>query len=171
MKVYNLSCPLSHRFEGWFASEEDFNTQKEKSMLCCPICDSVEITRLPSAPYVASTRTKSESVNLPAVREESNSQTANLHGLNDALRLTTDQRQEFQAKMQETMLNVVRDIMSKTEDVGESFPEEARKIHYQEAPERSIRGVATADQAAELIEEGIEVFSLPVTTALKNTLQ
>ena len=120
---------------------------------------------------LASARAKSDNAHLPVVQEEVSAQAANLQGLNDALRLTTEQRQEFQAKMQETMLHVVRDIMSKTEDVGESFPEEARKIHYQEAPERSIRGVATPDQAAELIEEGIEVFSLPVTTGLKNTLQ
>ena len=104
---------------------------------------------------------------LPTVRQNP----ANLTGLNDALKLTTDQRQEFQEKMQSTMLKVMREIMTKTEDVGESFPEEARKIHYQEVPERSIRGVATADEAAELLEEGIEVFSLPMTTAIKSTLQ
>lgn len=170
MKVYNLTCPLNHRFEGWFSSAEDYETQQSKSMLCCPVCDSVEITRLPSAPYVASKSSNAvvrEESKLPAVREN----TANLQGLNDALKLTADQRQEFQEKMQSTMLNVMRDIMTKTEDVGESFPEEARKIHYQEVPERSIRGVATADEAAELIEEGIEVFSLPMTTAIKSTLQ
>jgi hypothetical protein len=104
---------------------------------------------------------------LPAVREN----TANLQGLNDALKLTSEQRQEFQEKMQSTMLKVMRDIMTKTEDVGDSFPEEARKIHYQEVPERSIRGVATADEAAELIDEGIEVFSLPMTASIKSTLQ
>ncbi len=169
MKVYNLTCPLNHRFEGWFSSAQDYETQQEKSMLCCPVCDSVEITRLPSAPYVATKSSSAvvESTTLPAVREN----TANIQGLNDALKLTTEQRQEFQEKMQSTMLNVMREIMTKTEDVGDSFPEEARKIHYQEVPERSIRGVATADEAAELIEEGIEVFSLPMTTAIKSTLQ
>lgn len=171
MKVYNLACPLSHRFEGWFASEADFIGQQEKSMLSCPVCDSTEITRLPSAPYLG-TRSSKEGDHLPAVVEgQSVPNVANLTGLNDALRLTPEQRNEFQEKMQSTMLKVVREIMTKTEDVGESFPEEARKIHYQEAPERSIRGVATPDQAAELIEEGIEVFSLPMTSALKSTLQ
>lgn len=172
MKVYNLACPLSHRFEGWFASEADFIGQQEKSMLSCPVCDSAEITRLPSAPYLGTRSLKDEGHQLPAVVEaQNNPNTANLTGLNDALRLTPEQRNEFQEKMQSTMLKVVREIMTKTEDVGESFPEEARKIHYQEAPERSIRGVATPDQAAELIEEGIEVFSLPMTSALKSTLQ
>jgi hypothetical protein len=178
MKVYNLACPLSHRFEGWFASEADFIGQQEKSMLSCPVCDSTEITRLPSAPYLG-VRSSKEVSQLPALVEggaakghdAGNPNLANLTGLNDALKLTPEQRNEFQEKMQSTMLKVVREIMTKTEDVGDSFPEEARKIHYQEAPERSIRGVATPDQAAELIEEGIEVFSLPMTTALKSTLQ
>ena len=53
MKVYNLACPLSHRFEGWFASEEDCLAQQDKGMLACPICDSTEITRMPSAPHIA----------------------------------------------------------------------------------------------------------------------
>lgn len=170
MKVYNLTCPLNHRFEGWFASEADFSDQQDKAMLSCPVCDSVEITRLPSAPYLGSSRTSlKEAANLPEVAPAAS--LANLTGLNDALKLSPEQRQDFQEKMQSTMLKVVREIMSKTEDVGEAFPEEARKIHYQEAPERSIRGIATPDQAAELLEEGIEVFSLPMTSALKSTLQ
>ena len=53
MKVYNLACPLSHRFEGWFASEEDCLAQQDKGMLACPICDSTEISRMPSAPHIA----------------------------------------------------------------------------------------------------------------------
>jgi len=53
MKVYNLACPLDHRFEGWFASEEDCLAQQEKGMLACPLCDSVEISRMPSAPHIA----------------------------------------------------------------------------------------------------------------------
>lgn len=55
--------------------------------------------------------------------------------------------------------------------MGHDFAEEARKIHYREAPERSIRGHATADETAELREEGIEVVSLPIFPALKDTLQ
>ena len=173
MKVYNLVCPLSHRFEGWFASETEFLSQQEKEMLSCPVCDSVEIIRLPSAPYLSSVKSSNKGIVNPEIeaKELPANVSANIRGLNDALRLTPEQRHEFQEKMQSTMLKVVRDMMSKTEDVGDSFPEEARKIHYKESPERSIRGVATQDQAAELIDEGIEVFSLPMTSALKSTLQ
>ena len=60
MKVYNLACPLDHRFEGWFASEEDCLAQQDKGMLACPICDSTEITRMPSAPHIAKSSTSKE---------------------------------------------------------------------------------------------------------------
>jgi hypothetical protein len=68
-------------------------------------------------------------------------------------------------------MQAMRDIINKTEDVGDNFAEEARKIHYQEAPERSIRGQATSDETAELREEGIEVVALPLLPVLKDTLQ
>jgi hypothetical protein len=90
---------------------------------------------------------------------------------NDAMHLSPSQKIVFQEKMQAMMLQVVREIMEKTENVGTSFAEEARKIHYKESPERSIRGITTSDEAAELMDEGIEVYSLPVPPSLKNTLQ
>ena len=55
--------------------------------------------------------------------------------------------------------------------VGDSFADEARKIHYKESPERSIRGQTTLDEAESLREEGIEVLAMPMLPALKNTLQ
>lgn len=168
MKVYNLACPLSHHFEGWFRSEEDFFSQQEKSILSCPVCESSDITRMPSAPYLGTNKSNSKEV-----VSEKDAQLPTKSGLpsKDAMHLSPEQKQEFQEKMQATMLSVVREIMTNTEDVGESFAEEARKIHYQESPQRSIRGVATVDEAAELVEEGIEVFSLPIPSALKSTLQ
>ena len=77
----------------------------------------------------------------------------------------------MQAHVQAAVMQAMRDIINKTEDVGDNFAEEARKIHYQEAPERSIRGQATSDETAELREEGIEVVALPLLPVLKDTLQ
>ena len=85
--------------------------------------------------------------------------------------LTGSEQAHFQAQVQATVMKAMRELINKTEDVGRDFAEEARKIHYQEAPERSIRGHATVDETAELREEGIEVVSLPVFPALKDTLQ
>ncbi len=85
--------------------------------------------------------------------------------------LSGTEHANLQAQVQATVMKAMRDLMKKTEDVGHDFAEEARKIHYREAPERSIRGHATADETAELREEGIEVVSLPIFPALKDTLQ
>lgn len=65
----------------------------------------------------------------------------------------------------------LQQVIDNTEDVGSSFAEEARRIHYKEAPERSIRGVASEDQCAALVDEGINVLSLPMPAPLKHTLQ
>ncbi len=167
MKVYNLACPLNHQFEGWFSSEEDFSSQQERAVLCCPMCDSIEIARMPSAPYIGGKGHQHGS----SAFEDSERSTPNLPSSSDAMHLSPEQKMLFQEKMQSMMLQVVREIMEKTENVGECFAEEARKIHYKESPERSIRGVTTVDEAAELIDEGIEVYSLPVSPLLKNTLQ
>jgi hypothetical protein len=166
MKVYNLACPLNHQFEGWFSSEEDFTSQKERSVLCCPMCDSLEIARMPSAPYLGG-----KNHHKHATMDAFEKAALDLPTANDAMHLSPDQKLVFQEKMQAMMLKVVREIMEKTENVGESFAEEARKIHYKESPERSIRGVTTVDEAAELMDEGIEVYSLPVPPSLKTTLQ
>jgi hypothetical protein len=167
MKVYNLACPLNHQFEGWFSSEEDFNTQQSRSILCCPTCDSAEIARMPSAPYIGGKKHSHMDSTISAIEQAA----LNLPTANDAMHLSPEQKIVFQEKMQAMMLQVVREIMEKTEDVGTSFAEEAKKIHYKEAPERSIRGVTTAEEAADLMDEGIDVYSLPIPPSLKTTLQ
>ena len=68
-------------------------------------------------------------------------------------------------------MRAVRELIAKTENVGDRFAEEARKMHYGEAEERSIRGQATREQAEALVEEGIAVLPLPLPPALKETLQ
>jgi hypothetical protein len=161
MKVYNLACPLDHRFEGWFASEEDCLAQQDKGMLACPVCDSTEITRMPSAPHIA----KSTSTDLAISKTES----ASLSG--DVVALTGNDHSHLEAQVQAAFLKGMRDLMGRSEDVGSSFAEEARKIHYKEAPERSIRGQTTLDEAEALRDEGIEVMAVPFIPAFKNTLQ
>ena len=68
-------------------------------------------------------------------------------------------------------MRAVREVMAKTEDVGERFADEARKMHYGEAEERGIRGQATREQTEALLDEGIAVMPLPMPAALKETLQ
>jgi hypothetical protein len=147
MKVYNLACEQHHRFEGWFGSEDDFIAQSARQLIVCPICDSVKVDKLPSAPHLNLSATK------PGVRSKAG------------------QPSPAVAQMQKRMMDMARHVMENTEDVGEGFAEEARRIHYKEVPEHGIRGVATPEECDELADEGIDVFQLPLPAARKSTLQ
>jgi hypothetical protein len=138
MIVFNLTCGNEHGFEGWFASAADYEQQQQATLLVCPVCGSSRVSKVLHAPYVNTGSTQS-----PSHRERVSAapQYANV---NDEL-----------AKL-------VEHIIAETDDVGDAFPEEARKIHYQEAPERKIRGNASKDEVRDLREEGIEVVALPV---------
>ncbi|MCS7101634.1 MAG: DUF1178 family protein [Burkholderiaceae bacterium] len=144
MKVFDLRCENDHPFEGWFTSEADFMTQSERKLIECPLCASRDVRRLPSAARL----------NLgaqPPARQQ------------EALLPTPQQ-------LHAALLKMAREIAAQTEDVGERFAEEARRIHYKEAPERGIRGVTTAQEAAALREEGIEVMPFPFGALLKEPL-
>lgn len=143
MIVLNLSCAKQHRFEGWFASGAEFERQLAAAGVACPICGDKEIARLPSNPHVMKPTTRPERA---AVGKAAGDAADGSDGLR-------------------SMLSLMQRVLGESEDVGEAFPEEARRIHYQEAPARSIRGLATRADAAELIDEGIQVvtLSLPPT--------
>jgi hypothetical protein len=161
MKVYNLACPLDHRFEGWFASEGDCLAQQDKGMLACPVCDSTDITRMPSAPHIS--KSSSSELTVPKILSEQVS--------GGVVALTGSDHSRLEAQVQAAFLKGMRELMGRSEDVGDSFADEARKIHYKESPERSIRGQTTLDEADALREEGIDVLAMPMIPALKNTLQ
>ena len=173
MKVYNLSCSFDHRFEGWFASEEDCLTQQASGMLACPLCNSTEIARMPSAPHIAKSHAKENQVQ----GSEASSALAkasppeNQPNQNEVAAVTRADHSQLEAQVQAAFLKGMQELMSRSEDVGSEFAEEARKIHYKESPERSIRGHTTADEVESLREEGIEVLALPALPLLKNTLQ
>jgi hypothetical protein len=145
MKVLDLRCAHGHGFEGWFASEEDFLQQHERGLVECPLCGDKTIGRLPSAPRL----------NFGASEPR------------PAAPARTDTVQLQPATLQHLWVEAVKHVMARTEDVGERFPEEARRIHYGEAESRGIRGQATEQERAALQEEGIEVVALPVPAALK----
>jgi hypothetical protein len=78
---------------------------------------------------------------------------------------------DIHAQLQAKLMEAARMVIANTEDVGDRFAEEARRIHYDEAPQRGIRGVATVDECMALEEEGIEVAQLPASAAIKHSLQ
>ena len=147
MKVLNLRCAHDHRFEGWFGSDDDFRVQGERGLIACPICDDKAISRLPSAPRLNMSAQRGEEAAAPSPAELA------------------------AARAQGQWLRAVREVMNRTEDVGDRFPEEARRIHYGEAQERGIRGRASSEDADALREEGIDVVALPVPAPLKGPVQ
>ena len=151
MKVLNLCCGQDHAFEGWFGSEDDFQDQCSRGVVQCPLCGDPAVTRLPSAPRL----------NLSGAREERPTATPT------PATAAASTGAGLPAAMQAAWLEAVAHVLKHTEDVGERFPEEARRIHYGESEARGIRGQASAEERAELAEEGIEVMALPVPEALK----
>lgn len=145
MKVFNLRCSNGHGFEGWFASEDDFLDQNGRGLIECPLCADRIVKRTPSAPRL----------NLSAAGEPQEP-TATTVSMPD---------------LQAAWLHAVRQVMAHTEDVGERFADEARRIHYGESEQRGIRGQATPQQRAELHDEGIEVVALPLPRGLEGPLQ
>lgn len=155
MKVFNLCCDQEHGFEGWFSSQDDYERQLEQGMIQCPLCGSDAIRRTPSAP-----RLNLSTAGKPA----------------EAARPAADENRQMMAQptsvqMQKLWAQMARLVQANTEDVGDRFAEEARRIHYNEAPERGIRGVATAEEAAELADEGIEVMAFPVPEGFDGPVQ
>ena len=159
MKVLNLECAHGHAFEGWFASEDDFRDQQTRALVDCPLCSDTAVAKRPSAPRLNLGRGGGDPV-----------RSANPAAAPDGRAAGEVAALPPQA-MQAAWMQMVRRVMAQTEDVGERFAEEARRIHYGEATERGIRGQATAEQTEALLDEGIAVMSLPIPDGMKNTLQ
>ena len=161
MKVLNLRCAHDHRFEGWFASAADYESQCASGMVACPLCDDKTISRLPSAPRLNVSKQRHAEAREPASSAQSG-EPGEPGGP-----ATTG----AQVRMQAQWLRAVRQVLNSTEDVGDRFPEEARRIHYGEAQERGIRGRASREDAEALRDEGIEVTALAVPEPLKGPVQ
>jgi hypothetical protein len=138
MIVFDLTCAHGHRFEGWFASADDFDRQSQAVLVRCPVCDDANVVRVPSAKVHVGSAT----VDTPQPAEpETPSETV--------------------AGFPDELIRKLREVVRNTENVGRRFPEEARRIHYEEVPARPIRGQASKDEADALRDEGIDFASLP----------
>lgn len=137
MIVFELACAQGHRFEGWFASSDEFASQRERSLVSCPICNDAHVERIPSARVSVPKGAPAEVSTTPAPAEP------------------------VAAGLPSEVVAQLREMIRNTENVGRRFPEEARKIHYEEVPPRAIRGQASPEEAQALNEEGIEFAPLP----------
>ena len=131
MIVYNLQCRNGHEFEGWFRDSAAFDAQAEEGKLACPVCNSSRVEKAIMAPAVA------------------------------AGERAPDLTSQDACNMRQFMTGLRKYVQENAEYVGANFAEEARRIHYGETPDRHIYGETTAEEARELVEEGVDVAPLP----------
>jgi len=136
---FTLHCDNAHDFEAWFRSNDDYDTQVRRGFVECPICGSNKVQKALMAPQVATGRAKDER--------------------NRAIAVAAGQT--MQREMMETMRQITKHVKAHADNVGDKFPEQARKMHYGETDAKPIYGTAAPDQVEALVDEGVEVLPLP----------
>ena len=150
---YSLRCDRGHEFESWFQDSAAYDKQVRRKLVGCPVCDSVKVEKAIMAPQIARKR-RADKGEASAPPIENNAPTP----------MVMSPENELRAKLKE-----LRDfVKSNAEDVGQRFPNEARKMHYGEIKHRPIYGEATPDDAKSLIDEGVDVMPMPVLPEDRN---
>ena len=160
MKVLDLRCGAGHAFEGWFASDSDFQSQRERGLLDCPLCGNADVAKLPSAPRL----------NLSGARDPALERASEGAGAPRPIPAPAPTL-AVHGNAVTRFVEAVTELLQNSEDVGTRFAEEARRIHYGEAEKKAIRGQTTPEERAALADEGIEVFTLPIGLPPKSSLQ
>jgi hypothetical protein len=161
---YNLVCAKGHEFESWFAGSAAYDKQARRGLVECPVCGSTKVEKALMTPRLTRTRKSMLAASeapepaapeptVPAAPEPPT-----------PVAVISPQEQELRTKLRELREHLVKNA----ENVGQQFPEEARKMHYGEKEHRSIYGTASADDAKALHEEGIEFAPLPVLPDERN---
>jgi hypothetical protein len=150
MIVFDLECHAGpHRFEGWFGSSEDFASQQQRGLVTCPQCGSCEVIKAPMAPNVARKGNQIEAAK-PAPTKPV---------------IAGGQLSSRAVVMMQAMAVMQVEALKDSRWVGDGFAEVSREIHYGERDAETIHGQATAEEAIELLEEGIELMPLPFPVA------
>ncbi|MDX1668209.1 MAG: DUF1178 family protein [Limnobacter sp.] len=144
--IYDLECEYGHRFEGWFRSLQDYESQRESGLVACPECQTLSVRKVPSKLNIGGSPKSGLTQQAQDPSQTSSSPAPQEVKVATAFVLA---RQVMQA------------LVRHSEDVGDNFAEEARKIYYEEAPVRAIRGHASEQECEELRDEGIDIIALP----------
>jgi hypothetical protein len=152
---YNLRCERDHAFESWFQSSSAYESQVRRKLVTCPVCGSVGIEKAIMAPRIVGKKSP-EKLPAPAAPADVTQ--------SESTPLLMAQESELRAKLKELRDHIVKNA----DNVGERFPNEARKMHYGDIEHRPIYGEASPDEARALIEEGVEVSPLPVLPEDRN---
>jgi hypothetical protein len=150
---YSLRCERGHAFESWFQSSAAYESQEKRKLVSCPSCGSVKVERAIMAPQIVSKKGREVAPPAPAASAAPAEITTT-----ESTPLLMAQERELRAKLKELRDHIVKNA----DNVGERFPNEARKMHYGDIEHRPIYGEASREEARALIEEGVEVSPLPV---------
>ena len=147
---YNLRCERGHAFESWFQSSQAYESQEKRKLVNCPACGSAKVERAIMAPQIVSRKSRDRAAPAPAAAAET--------AIPASTPLMMAQERELRVKLRELRDHIVKNA----DNVGERFPNEARKMHYGDIEHRPIYGEASPEEARSLIDEGVEVSPLPV---------
>jgi hypothetical protein len=159
MILYRLKCRKGHEFEAWFASSAAFDAQEKRGLLSCPNCGTSKVAKALMAPSIAKggrRKSAARQAEQPAPEPANEPAKPETH------------RVAAHHELAAAMRKLRAEVEATSEYVGPRFSEEARKIHYEEAPARGIHGEATTEEAKALREEGIEFFPLPILPEDRN---
>jgi hypothetical protein len=153
---YNLRCDRGHAFESWFQSSSAYESQEKRKLVSCPACGSVKVERAIMAPQIVSKKARDVAPPAPAASADVAAPASTP--------LMMAQERELRAKLKELRDHIVKNA----DNVGERFPNEARKMHYGDIEHRPIYGEASPEETRSLIDEGVEVSPLPVLPEDRN---
>jgi hypothetical protein len=151
---YNLRCERGHVFESWFQSSTAYEAQEKRKLVNCPSCGSAKVERAIMAPQIVSKKGRESVEPVPAPSSTPSTDVTTPA----STPLMMAQERELRAKLRELRDHIVKNA----DNVGERFPNEARKMHYGDIEHRPIYGEASPEEARSLIDEGVEVSPLPV---------
>tara|TARA_A100001015_G_scaffold317542_2_gene434814 strand:+ start:552 stop:974 length:423 start_codon:yes stop_codon:yes gene_type:complete len=133
MIKYNLNCKKNHEFESWFSSSREFEKLKKNKMLECIYCHSSEVEKSIMSPTVLNTKKEKKK---------------------------NEHKEEF-VKIKKKLLNIRKFVEKNFEFVGSNFANKAREIYYNKYKNKNIYGVATKKEEEDLLDEGVEITSIP----------
>jgi hypothetical protein len=151
---YALHCERGHPFESWFQSSSAYDSQVKRKLVECPACGSTKVEKAIMAPRIVKSIVDKKGATAPPVPAVPETPVA----APAPQSLMMAQERELRAKLKELRDHIVKNA----DNVGEQFPNEARKMHYGDIEHRPIYGEASPQEARELVEEGIEVAPIPI---------
>ena len=161
---YSLRCERDHTFESWFQDSSAYDAQVKRKLVICPVCNSVTIEKAIMAPRIVGKKGRERGEPAPPAPVPATPAPAEAPAVAASTPLMMAQERELRAKLKELRDHIVKNA----DNVGERFPNEARKMHYGDIEHRPIYGEASPEEARSLIDEGIEVSPLPVLPEDRN---